>query len=107
MTVVSRDVVRAVLKSRDQRHHETNAVLVAMFQALVAELVEQGHFDPAPLAQRLTLTEAQIASDPNGTTGRDMLGHVTRWLNDLTPGLPPAHPMHWQRPEPPDGPTEG
>ncbi len=98
MNTVSRDVVKAVLETRDHRHNETHAVLLAMFQSLVAELAEQGVLNPRPLAERLALADQHIAEDPNGTNARDMLAHVVEWLNGLEPGLPVAHPHRWRAP---------
>ncbi len=92
---VSRTLVRAVLETRDRRHNETHAVMLAMVQALIAELVEQGALSPGPLADRLSRSEARIAPDPHGSAARDMLDHVLAWLRSMEPGLPPAHPPHW------------
>ncbi len=92
---VSRDVVRAVLETRDHRHNETHAMLLAMFQGLVAELVEQGNLAPQPLAERLERSRAAIAPAPHGVVADDMLTHVVTWLNTIQPGLPPAHPPRW------------
>ncbi len=64
MTTVSRDMVRAILEARDHRHNETHAILLAMFQGLVAELVEQGVLAPEPLAERLALASSRIDEDP-------------------------------------------
>jgi hypothetical protein len=101
MNPVSREVVRAVLESRDHRHNETHAVLLAMFQSLVAELVEQGTLAPKPLAERLTRSRGEIAPDPHGAPARDMLTRVIGWLRAMTPELPPAHPERWHAPPPP------
>jgi hypothetical protein len=92
---VSRNIVRAVLEVRDHRHNETHSVMLAMYQALVAELVEQGVLQPEPLAERVARSEAHIAADPHGTPARDMLTHVLHWLRSMEPGLPPAHPQRW------------
>ena len=92
---VPRNIVRAVLETRDHRHNEAHAVLLTMFQALVAELVEQGTLVPSPLADRLARAEPHIAPDPHGTSARDMLEHVIAWLRAMEPGLPPAHPQRW------------
>ena len=92
---VSRDVVRAVLETRDHRHNETHALLLALYQGLVAELVEQGALAPGPLAERVARSEPHIAGDPHGTTARTMLTHVLAWLRSMEPGLPPAHPDRW------------
>ena len=98
MTSVSRDVVRAVLETRDHRHNETHAVLVALFQGLAAELVEQGAIKPDLLASRLALTENQVADAPHGDIARSILGHVIDWLHSLDAALPTPHPQRWQAP---------
>ena len=92
---VSRDVIRAVLETRDHRHNETHAMLLAMFQGLVAELVEQGVLAPEPLAQRLERSRMAIAPEPHGVVAHDILTHVVTWLNTIQPGLPPTHPTRW------------
>jgi hypothetical protein len=102
MTTVSRDMIRAILEARDHKHDETHAILVAMFQGLVAELVEQGVLAPEPLAERLALASSRIDEDPYGTGARTMLTHVVSWLRDIQTGLPPAHPDRWYAPLPPD-----
>ena len=98
---VSRNVVRAVLETRDHRHNETHAIMLAMFQGLVAELVEQGSLSPAPLAERLGRSQVEIAPDPHGSPARSMLLQVVAWLESMQPGLPPAHPARWHAPPPP------
>ena len=98
--VVSREIVRAVLETRDQRHTETAAMLLGLYQALVAELIEQGALAPQPLVERLSRAEAHIAPDPHGLAARDMLSHVLRWIGSMEPGLPPTHPERWNAPLP-------
>ena len=98
--VVSRDIVRAILQARDHRHNETHAMLLTLYQVLVAELVEQGSLAPRPLADRLARAEAHIAEDPHGISAREMLNHVLTWLNSMELGLPPAHPTRWFAPAP-------
>ena len=93
--IVSRDIVRAILETRDHRHNETHAMLLSLYQALVTELIEQGSLSPQPLAERLARAEAHIAPDPHGSAARDMLQHVLSWLGALQPGLPPTHPSRW------------
>ncbi len=98
---VSRDLIRAVLETRDHRHNETHAALLALYQGLLAELVEQGALSPAPLAERLERSRGKIAPDPHGSNARDMLTHVVTWLEAIEPGLPPAHPERWVAAVPP------
>jgi len=99
MDTVSRDLIRAVLETRDRRHNETHSVLIAMFQSLVAELVEQGVLAPAPLASRLDLARAHIGAPPHGSTALVVLDHVTSWLRSIGPGLPVPHPERWTAPD--------
>ncbi len=99
---VSRVVVRAVLEARDHRHNETHAILLAMYQALVAELVEQGSLAPGPLAERLRRGHPAVAPDPHGAPARDMLTRVVGWLETMQVGLPPSHPERWHAPAPPN-----
>lgn len=94
----SRDLVRAVLETRDHRHNETHAALLGLYESLVAELVEQGVLAPGPLAERLGRMEGAIAPDPHGSSARSMLDHVVSWLRGMEPGLPPAHPQRWAPP---------
>ena len=98
MTSVSRDVVRAVLETRDHRHNETHACLLALFQGLVAELIEQGALRPEPLAERLAMADIAITGGAHGVNARDMLAHVVAWLRSLEPGLPASHPERWYAP---------
>ncbi len=95
---VSRDILRAVLETRDHRHNETHAILLHMFQSMVTELIEQGGLAPGPLADRLELGRAGIEADPHGTAARHMLDHVVGWLRKMEPGLPPSHPARWYAP---------
>ncbi len=95
---VSREVVRAVLTTRDHRHNETHAIMLAMFQGLVTELVQQGVLNPAMLAQRLSLTEGSIRTDAHGDPARDMLAHVLNWLQSVDGNAPPPHPDRWFAP---------
>ncbi len=92
---VSRDVIRAVLETRDHRHNETHAMLLALYQGLLAELIEQGVLAPEPLAERLERSRGTIAPAPHGTAAHDILSHVVTWLQAVEPGLPPAHPERW------------
>ncbi len=98
MDSVSRDILRAVLETRDRRHNETHAILLTMFQGLVVEIVEQGAVAPALLADRLELSRAGIEPDPHGSAARAMLDHVVTWLRTMQPGLPPPHPQRWFAP---------
>ena len=75
-------------------------MLLAMYQGLVAELVEQGVLAAQPLAERLERSRGKIAPDPHGRAAADMLTHVLTWLKSVEPGLPPAHPERWKAPPP-------
>lgn len=93
---VSRDVLRAVLEVRDRRHGETHAALLALIQALAAELVATGLVDPARLSARIAAATAAVSDDVHGERGRDVLHHTqVRLENPETP--------HWQAaPAPPE-----
>ncbi len=95
---VSRDILRAVLETRDHRHNETHAILLTMFQSLVTEMIEQGALAPGPLAARLAMSRGAIEPDPHGTQARSMLEHIVAWLDAMQPGLPPVHPKRWTAP---------
>jgi hypothetical protein len=88
MTTVSRELIRAVLETRDRRHNETHAALVAMFQALSAELIAAGIVQAVPLAERLSDARDKVAEDANGASARAMLDHVAAWIAQL-PAEPP------------------
>ena len=96
----SRDLIRAVLETRDRKHAESHAALLAIIQSVVAELVEQGALSAAPLAERLTRMDATISPDPHGEAAHSMLAHVIGWLKSMEPGLPPSHPERWMVPTP-------
>ncbi len=98
MDSVSRDILRAMLETRDHRHNETHAILLTMFQSLVTEMIEQGVLAPGPLADRLAMGRAAIEPDPHGALARSMLDHVVDWLGSMRPGLPPTHPERWVAP---------
>ena len=92
---VSREVVRAVLETRDHRHNETHAMLLCLYQSLLAELVEQGLLAPEPLVQRLERSRSKIAPAPHGENAHTILTHVVTWLKTTETGLPPPHPPRW------------
>lgn len=101
MTTVSRDVVRAVLEVRDHRHNETHAALLALWQALAAELIDAGAIRPDGLAHRLRSAEKVHARSLHGEAARDLIGHALRWLDAIEPELPSPLPTHWVAPRPP------
>lgn len=92
MASVSGKVVLAVLESRDRRTREAYGAMVAMYQALVAELVDGRLVSPASLAQRLELAHDRVAEDVHGQMARAMLAHVLDWLQTMHPDLPAPEP---------------
>ena len=96
----SRDLIRAVLETRDRKHAESHAALLAIIQSLMAELVEQGMLSAAPLAERLVRMDATISPGPHGEAAHSMVAHVITWLKSMEPGLPPSHPERWMVPTP-------
>ena len=97
MSGVSRDLVRAVLEVRDHRHNETHAALVAIYQVLVAELLDAGVVKPESLARRLDLVREGITDEAHGEAARDLVMHIAEWLRCLE-GPPIPHPPAWSAP---------
>src|SRR5690242_7232087 len=97
MSAVSRELVRAVLEVRDHRHNETHAALVAIYQALVAELLDAGVLKAEALAQKLDWAGGQITEEAHGEAARDLVTHITDWLRSLQ-GPPTPHSLPWQAP---------
>ena len=52
---------------------KTHAMLLGLYQALVAELIEQGALDAQSLAERLARAQAHVAPNPNGLAAQ---GHA-------------------------------
>jgi hypothetical protein len=97
LSAVSRDLVRAVLEVRDHRHNETHAALVAIYQALVAELLDAGLVKPGSLARRLDLVNADITEEAHGEAARDLVMHIADWLREVE-DPPTPHPRSWSAP---------
>ena len=100
MTGASRDVIRAVLEMRDRRHNETHAALVALYQALVAELLQSGAVDAGELNLRIGSAENHLATEVHGENARLLMTHVRKWLSGHQPGLPVPDPERWTAPPP-------
>ena len=98
MTTVSRDVIRAVLEVRDRRHGETHAALLAIYQALIAELVDAGVIDPGRLAERIESARKDVSADVHGETGRSIVAHTLKRLEE--PTLPRWQPHAHDSEEP-------
>lgn len=98
MTGVSRDLIHAVLQARDQRHNETHAALMAMFQALAVEMLDAGAIRAEPLAGRLEQALAAVTPEAHGATARDLLSHTLHWLRTVRPDLPAPTPPRWLPP---------
>jgi hypothetical protein len=97
MSGVSRDLIRAVLEVRDHRHNQTHAALVAIYQVLVAELLDAGAIKPESLARRLDLVQEGVTEEAHGDTARDLVMHIAEWLRSLE-GPPTPHPPPWSAP---------
>jgi hypothetical protein len=100
MTGASRDVIRAVLEMRDRRHNETHAALVALYQALVAELLQSGAVSSGELSDRLGRAQQCLAAEVHGENGRLLIAHVRTWLDRIEHGLPVPEPERWTAPPP-------
>ncbi|MBV9784726.1 MAG: hypothetical protein JO264_13030 [Acidisphaera sp.] len=98
MSTISRDLMRAVLEVRDHRHNETHGALVALYQALVCELLEAGVLEAPPLAERIERARAAVPSDVHGDAARHLLSHVAEWLRGVHLDLPVAAPEPWRAP---------
>lgn len=101
MASVSGKVVLAVLESRDRRTREAYGAMVAMYQALVAELVDGRLVSAVSLIERLQLAHDRVTDDVHGQMARAMLAHVLDWLNTIHPDLPAPEPG-WCALPPPD-----
>ena len=95
---VSRDLLRAVLEVRDRRHVETHAALVALYQALVVELIDSGALQPGNLADRVRHAADLIPAEVHGDAARHLVSHVLSWLSSIDPSLPVAIPDRWKPP---------
>jgi len=93
MSAVSRDLIRAVLEVRDHRHNETHGALVAIYQALVAELLDAGVIKPESLARRLEHAYDEITDEPHGDAARDLVTHITDWLRCVEGSPDPSSPF--------------
>ena len=100
MAQVSPDLMRAVLEARDNKHDETHAALLALWQALVAELTAVGAIAPERLADRLSDGYGQVAREPHGEAARSLIAHATDWVMPLEQGQRVELPQRWFAPKP-------
>ncbi len=98
MPAVSADLLRAILEARDHRHNEAHAALLALWQGLVAELVETGLLVPDRLADRVTHALGGVDPAPHGDAARTLVAHVADWTATLRrrEAVPP--PSRWTAP---------
>jgi hypothetical protein len=96
---VSRDLIRAILETRDRRHNETHAAMVTLWQELVRELVEGGLVAPVALANRIESAGAHVASDHQGEAARHLLAHIAEWTRSAAPpDKPVLESRRWYAP---------
>lgn len=101
MQQISPDLVRAIFEARDHRHNETHAALLALWQGLVAELVEGGVVSPTRLGDRLARALDGVAPGPHGEMARALVAHATDWVLALRSGEAVAPPLRWTASKPP------
>lgn len=82
---VSRELVRAILETRDRRHNETHGAIVTLWQQLVVELVQSGSLSAPALANRLDEAHHDVAPDANGDGARHLLETMAGWVRTATP----------------------
>lgn len=99
MAQVSPDLMRAIFEARDNKHDEAHAALLALWQALVAELAAAGALAPEPLADRLDQAFDQVAPEPHGEAARTLIAHAADWVRTLEPGRRAAPPERWFAPK--------
>ena len=95
------DLVRAILEARDNRHNEAHSALLALWQGLVAELVEKGSLSPARLGERLDHALDGVDPGPHGDPARTLVAHAADWVRSLRTNQPVAPPTRWVAPKPP------
>jgi hypothetical protein len=96
---VSRDLIRAILETRDRRHNETHAAMVSLWQELVRELVEGGIVAPLSLANRIDSASQHVADDHQGEAARHLLAHIAEWTRSAAPpDKPVLEAKRWYAP---------
>ena len=87
---VSRELVRAIFETRDQRHNETHAAIVMLWQELVCELVQAGSLSPTALAGRLDAAGEHVQDGAQGEAARDLVERMADWTRSGTPPVAPV-----------------
>ncbi len=100
MTAVSQDLIRAILEVRDNRHNETHSALLAVWQAVVCELLDRRAISASGLVERLDAAFDATDQGPHGEAARTLIAHSADWLRRIAPEtrLPP--PDRWFAPKP-------
>jgi len=98
MPAVSTDLLRAILEARDNRHNEAHAALLALWQGLVAELIEGGLLVPDRLADRVSHALGGVAPGPHGEAARTLVAHVADWTAGLDGRGTVSPPPRWTAP---------
>jgi hypothetical protein len=95
---VQREVMSAVMQSREQREAYIHAAMVSMVVALTAEMLDAAAVRPGPLAERLDRARRSQFAGENAAPGRDLLKTMIDWLQSLPPDLPSTMPPQWVEP---------
>jgi hypothetical protein len=95
---VQREVMSAVMQSREQREAHIHAAMVSMLVALVAEMIDAAAVRPGPLAERLDRARRLQFVGENAAPARDLLKTMIDWLQSLRPDLPSTMPPEWVEP---------
>ena len=95
---VQREVMSAVMQSREQREAYIHAAMVSMLVALMAEMLDAAAVRPGPLAERLERARRLQFAGENAAPGRDLLKTMIDWLQSLRPDLPSTMPPAWVEP---------
>jgi hypothetical protein len=97
-TYVPREILAAVFRKRDQRQASAHAALVALYGALVAELLDAGAIRSEPLAERLEQIRRLRAETVGDAPGGELLTLMIDWLRRVTSDLPCPAPPDWNEP---------
>ncbi len=98
VSYVQREVMSAVMQSREKREAYIHAAMVNMLVALTAELLDAALVRPGPLAERLERARRTQFKDENAAPARDLLKTMIDWLSNLQPDLPSSVPPEWVEP---------
>jgi hypothetical protein len=99
MATVSPDLMRAIFEARDNKHDEAHAAILALWQALVAELVASGDVSPEKLGDRMDYAFDGITPEPHGEAARTLVAHASDWVRSLDSGKVAPPPKRWFAPK--------